>query len=91
MEGMTTMLALLVAAVISGIVGRVLPAAPPLPPAVPVAVCALATRRPIRERIVHDLGKKLLPSDVSGLVCLRFAAAAALTRILSLPQAIGLK
>lgn len=57
-------------------------------PTDPVAVSAIAARVPIPKRIMHILEGESLLNDASGLVCLRFAVAAALTGVFSLPQAI---
>lgn len=58
-----------------------------LSPTDPVAVAAVAKRVPIPKRIMHILEGESLLNDASGLVCLRFAVAAALTGTFSLPQA----
>src|SRR5690606_4554117 len=50
-----------------------------LSPTDPVAVAAVAKRVPIPKRIMHILEGESLLNDASGLVCLRFAVAAALT------------
>ncbi len=56
-------------------------------PTDPVAVSAIASRVPIPKRIMHILEGESLLNDASGLVCLRFAVAAALTGTFSLPDA----
>ncbi|WP_404338852.1 Na+/H+ antiporter [Sphingomonas sp. MMS12-HWE2-04] len=48
-------------------------------PTDPIAVSAIAARVPIPKRMMHILEGKSLLNDASGLVCLRFAVAAALT------------
>jgi Na+/H+ antiporter len=48
-------------------------------PTDPVAVAAIASRVPIPRRLMHILEGESLLNDASGLVCMRFAAAAALT------------
>ncbi|WP_395332434.1 Na+/H+ antiporter [Novosphingobium sp. BL-8H] len=48
-------------------------------PTDPIAVSAIAARVPIPKRMMHILEGELLLNDASGLVCLRFAVAAALT------------
>lgn len=58
-----------------------------LSPTDPVAVSAIAGRVPIPKRIMHILEGESLLNDASGLVCLRFAVAAALTGTFSLPDA----
>ncbi len=60
-----------------------------LSPTDPVAVSAIASRTPIPRRIMHILEGESLLNDASGLVCLRFATAAALTGVFSLTSAIG--
>lgn len=59
-----------------------------LSPTDPVAVSAIAARVPIPKRIMHILEGESLLNDASGLVCLRFAVAAALTGVFSLPDAV---
>ncbi len=58
-----------------------------LSPTDPVAVSAIAARVPIPKRMMHILEGESLLNDASGLVCLRFAIAAALTGTFSLPSA----
>ncbi|MGD9945786.1 MAG: Na+/H+ antiporter [Burkholderiaceae bacterium] len=58
-----------------------------LSPTDPVAVSAIAERIPIPKRMMHILQGESLLNDASGLVCLRFAVAAAITGSFSLPQA----
>ncbi len=48
-------------------------------PTDPIAVSAIASRVPIPRRMMHILEGESLLNDASGLVCLRFAIAAALT------------
>ncbi len=48
-------------------------------PTDPVAVSAIAARVPIPKRMLHILEGESLLNDATGLVCLRFAVAAALT------------
>lgn len=48
-------------------------------PTDPIAVSAIAARAPIPKRMMHILEGESLLNDASGLVCLRFAIAAALT------------
>ncbi len=50
-----------------------------LSPTDPIAVSAIASRVPIPRRMMHILEGESLFNDASGLVCLRFAIAAALT------------
>jgi Na+/H+ antiporter len=56
-------------------------------PTDPVAVSAITARVPIPRRIMHILEGESLLNDASGLVCFRFAVAAALTGTFSLPHA----
>jgi len=58
-----------------------------LAPTDPVAVGAIAARVPIPPRLMHILEGESLLNDASGLVCFRFAVAAALTGVFSLPSA----
>ncbi|ACB94870.1 Na+/H+ antiporter [Beijerinckia indica] len=58
-------------------------------PTDPIAVSALASRVPIPNRMMHILEGESLLNDASGLVCMRFAVAAALTGQFSLTQAFG--
>ncbi len=58
-----------------------------LSPTDPVAVSAIAERVPMPKRMMHILEGESLLNDASGLVCLRFAVAAAMTGSFSLPQA----
>ncbi|WP_031498243.1 Na+/H+ antiporter [Bryobacter aggregatus] len=60
-----------------------------LSPTDPVAVSAIAARVPIPKRLMHILEGESLLNDASGLVCLRFAVAAALTGVFSVQQALG--
>lgn len=48
-------------------------------PTDPIAVSAIAQRTPIPKRLMHILEGESLLNDASGLVCMRFAIAAALT------------
>lgn len=56
-------------------------------PTDPIAVSAIAQRAPIPKRMMHILEGESLLNDASGLVCLRFAIAAALTGAFSLQEA----
>lgn len=56
-------------------------------PTDPIAVSAIAQRVPIPKRMMHILEGESLLNDASGLVCLRFAVAAALTGAFSLGDA----
>jgi CPA1 family monovalent cation:H+ antiporter len=56
-------------------------------PTDPIAVSAIAARVPIPKRMMHILEGESLLNDASGLVCLRFAIAAALTGHFSPAQA----
>lgn len=56
-------------------------------PTDPIAVSAIAQRTPIPKRMMHILEGESLLNDASGLVCLRFAVAAALTGTFSLGSA----
>jgi Na+/H+ antiporter len=56
-------------------------------PTDPVAVSAIAARVPIPKRVMHILEGESLLNDASGLVCLQFAIAAALTGVFSLLDA----
>jgi CPA1 family monovalent cation:H+ antiporter len=58
-------------------------------PTDPIAVSAIAARVPIPKRLMHILEGEALLNDASGLVCMRFAVAAALTGAFSLMDAIG--
>ena len=58
-----------------------------LAPTDPIAVGAVAARSPIPRRLMHILEGESLLNDASGLVCLRFAIAAALTGHFSLGEA----
>jgi len=50
-----------------------------LSPTDPIAVSAIAKRTPIPKRLLHILEGESLLNDASGLVCMRFAVAAAMT------------
>src|SRR3546814_11998898 len=56
-------------------------------PTDPIAVSAIAKRVPIPKRMMHILEGESLLNDASGLVCLRFAIAAALTGAFSIQDA----
>lgn len=56
-------------------------------PTDPIAVSAIASRVPIPKRMMNILEGEALLNDASGLVCLRFAIAAALTGTFSLYEA----
>jgi len=56
-------------------------------PTDPIAVSAIAQRTPIPKRMMHILEGESLLNDASGLVCLRFAVAAALTGAFSIGDA----
>ncbi|WP_260927607.1 Na+/H+ antiporter [Novosphingobium sp. 9] len=56
-------------------------------PTDPIAVSAIAQRVPIPKRMMHILEGESLLNDASGLVCLRFAIAAALTGAFSIKAA----
>jgi CPA1 family monovalent cation:H+ antiporter len=58
-------------------------------PTDPIAVSAIAARVPIPNRLMHILEGESLLNDASGLVCMRFAVAAALTGTFSLFDAVG--
>jgi Na+/H+ antiporter len=60
-----------------------------LSPTDPIAVSAIAARVPIPHRLMHILEGESLLNDASGLVCMRFAVAAALTGTFSLVDAVG--
>jgi CPA1 family monovalent cation:H+ antiporter len=59
-----------------------------LSPTDPVAVSGIAARVPFPKRLMRILEGESLLNDASGLVCLRFAVAAAVTGAFSLPQAL---
>jgi CPA1 family monovalent cation:H+ antiporter len=58
-------------------------------PTDPIAVSDIAARSPIPRRLMHILQGESLLNDASGLVCMRFAVAAALTGSFSLGEAVG--
>jgi len=58
-------------------------------PTDPIAVSAIAERAPIPKRLLHILEGESLLNDASGLVCLRFAIAAALTGTFSIQDALS--
>jgi monovalent cation/hydrogen antiporter len=58
-------------------------------PTDPIAVSAIASRVPIPRRLMHILEGESLLNDASGLVCMRFAVAAALTGTFSPVDAFG--
>lgn len=60
-----------------------------LSPTDPVAVSAISARVAIPKRMMHILEGESLLNDASGLVCLRFAIAAALTGTFSVWEAFG--
>ncbi|ODT64018.1 MAG: Na+/H+ antiporter [Phenylobacterium sp. SCN 69-14] len=60
-----------------------------LSPTDPIAVSAIASRAPIPKRMMHILEGESLLNDASGLVCMRFAVAAAVTGAFSLHDAVG--
>lgn len=57
-------------------------------PTDPIAVSAIAKRVPIPRRLMHILEGESLLNDASGLVCMQFAVAAALTGTFFLPDAL---
>ena len=57
-------------------------------PTDPIAVSAIASRHPVPQRLMHILQGEALLNDASGLVCLRFAVAAALTGTFSVSAAL---
>jgi monovalent cation/hydrogen antiporter len=59
-------------------------------PTDPIAVSAIASRVPIPKRLMHILEGESLLNDASGLVCMRFAIAAALTGAFSPVDAFGM-
>ncbi|PZP84678.1 MAG: Na+/H+ antiporter [Azospirillum brasilense] len=58
-----------------------------LSPTDPIAVSAIAAKVPIPKRVMHVLEGESLLNDASGLVCMRFAVAAALTGAFSISEA----
>ncbi|MFA5956526.1 Na+/H+ antiporter [Hyphomicrobium sp.] len=60
-----------------------------LSPTDAVSVSAIAARTPIPKRLIHILEGESLLNDASGLVCMRFAVAAALTGTFSIVDATG--
>jgi CPA1 family monovalent cation:H+ antiporter len=58
-------------------------------PTDPIAVSAVAQKVSIPNRMMHILEGESLLNDASGLVCLRFAIAAALSGVFSLPTALA--
>lgn len=60
-----------------------------LSPTDPIAVSAIASRAPIPKRMMHILEGESLLNDASGLVCMRFAVAAAMSGVFSLKDAVG--
>jgi CPA1 family monovalent cation:H+ antiporter len=58
-------------------------------PTDPIAVSAIAARVPIPRRLMHLLEGESLLNDASGLVCMRFAVAAALTGSFSVAAAFA--
>lgn len=57
-------------------------------PTDPVAVSAITARVPVPKRLMHVLEGESLLNDASGLVCFRFAVAAALTGSFALTSAV---
>jgi monovalent cation/hydrogen antiporter len=60
-----------------------------LSPTDPVAVSAITSRALVPKRVMHILQSESLLNDASGIVCMRFALAAALTGTFSLAEAAG--
>ncbi|MET3527103.1 Na+/H+ antiporter [Phenylobacterium koreense] len=60
-----------------------------LSPTDPIAVSAIARGTPVPKRMMHILEGESLLNDASGLVCMRFAVAAAMTGAFSLREAVG--
>src|SRR3546814_7422312 len=58
-------------------------------PTDPIAVSAIAQNVSVPKRMMHILEGESLLNDASGLVCLRFAIAAALTGTFSFPDAVA--
>jgi monovalent cation/hydrogen antiporter len=58
-------------------------------PTDPIAVSSIASKVPIPARLMHILEGEALLNDASGLVCFRFAVAAAVTGHFSLTSAAG--
>jgi Na+/H+ antiporter len=58
-------------------------------PTDPIAMSAIASRVPVPRRLMHILEGEALLNDASGLVCMRFAVAAALTGTFSFVDAFG--
>lgn len=58
-----------------------------LSPTDPVAVGAIAKKAPLPPRLLHILEGESLMNDATGLVCMKFAIAAALTGVFSLTEA----
>ena len=58
-----------------------------LSPTDPIAVSSVAAQAPVPRRLMHILEGEALLNDATGLVCLCFAIAAALTGTFSLPEA----
>ncbi len=56
-------------------------------PTDPVAVSAITARVPMPKRVMHIMEGESLLNDASGLVCFRFAVAAAMTGVFSLSSA----
>ncbi|NTF91213.1 Na+/H+ antiporter [Agrobacterium rhizogenes] len=59
-----------------------------LSPTDPIAVSAISARVPIPKRLMHILEGESLLNDASGLVCMRFAVAAAVTGAFSVGEAV---
>ncbi|MGO7136465.1 Na+/H+ antiporter [Rhizobium leguminosarum] len=60
-----------------------------LSPTDPIAVSAISARIPIPKRLMHILEGESLLNDASGLVCMRFAVAAAVTGAFSVGEAVA--
>jgi monovalent cation/hydrogen antiporter len=58
-------------------------------PTDPIAVSAVAKRVPVPKRLMHILEGESLLNDATGLVCMQFAVAAALTGAFSLSAGLG--
>ena len=58
-----------------------------LSPTDPIAVGAIAKKAPLPPRLLHILEGESLMNDATGLVCMKFALAAALTGVFSLEEA----
>jgi Na+/H+ antiporter len=58
-----------------------------LSPTDPIAVSSIARGAPVPKRLMHILEGESLLNDASGLVCMRFAVAAAMTGVFSVQEA----